>query len=199
MIQGIVRVYARRRLTPAESRNSAIERELLGVVWAVEYFRPNVWGRQFLIKTDHKPLVCVGGLKETSARVTRWKEKLATYTFTIIHTKGKDNVVVDFLSRMVNALYTPMPPSEGWDLLRRRVEDGPDLPVVLEARARQLPTQPGPIRGSGGDARLLWSTDTLDDKSRQVNVRITPGDAVCTTYHRVGRNRVWELSVGAQA
>ncbi|KAL1123671.1 hypothetical protein AAG570_001444 [Ranatra chinensis] len=59
--------FASRKLTSAESRYSAIERELLGVVWAVEYFRPYLWGRQFLIKTDHKPLVWVGGLKEPSA------------------------------------------------------------------------------------------------------------------------------------
>ncbi|KAL1141016.1 hypothetical protein AAG570_000942 [Ranatra chinensis] len=31
----------------------------------------------------HKPLVWIGGLKETSARVARWKEGLAAYSFTI--------------------------------------------------------------------------------------------------------------------
>ncbi|KAL1129482.1 hypothetical protein AAG570_012427 [Ranatra chinensis] len=90
--------FATRKLTSAESRYSAIERELFGVVWAVEYFRPYLWGRQFLIKTDHKPLVWVGGLKETSARVAHWKERLAAYSFTISHNKGKDNVVADCLS-----------------------------------------------------------------------------------------------------
>ncbi|KAL1139249.1 hypothetical protein AAG570_006235 [Ranatra chinensis] len=85
------------------------KRELLGVVWAVEYFRPYLWGRQFLIKIDHKPLVWVGGLKETSARVARWKKRLAAYSFTNSHNKGKDNVVADCLSRMVNALDAPTP------------------------------------------------------------------------------------------
>ncbi|KAL1109910.1 hypothetical protein AAG570_014144 [Ranatra chinensis] len=101
--------YASKKLTPAESRYSAIERELLGVVWAVEHFRPYVWGRQFQIKTDHKPLVWVEGLRETSARITRWKERLAPYTFQITHTKGRDNVVADCLSRMVNAIDSPSP------------------------------------------------------------------------------------------
>ncbi|KAL1109908.1 hypothetical protein AAG570_014142 [Ranatra chinensis] len=34
---------------------------------------------QFQIKTDHKPLAWVKGLRETSARITRWKERLAPY------------------------------------------------------------------------------------------------------------------------
>ncbi|KAL1109922.1 hypothetical protein AAG570_014156 [Ranatra chinensis] len=59
---------------------SDIERELLGVVWAVEHFRPYVWGRQFQIRTDHQPLVRVEGLRETSAGITRWMERLA-YSF----------------------------------------------------------------------------------------------------------------------
>jgi hypothetical protein len=68
---------ASRRLTPVESRYSTIERELLGVVWGVEHFRPYLLGRKFVLKTDHQPLVWVEKLKETSARICRWKEILA--------------------------------------------------------------------------------------------------------------------------
>lgn len=96
--------FTSRRLAPAETRYSTIERELLGVVWAVEYFRPYLLGRKFRIKTDHKPLVWVEKLKETSARISRWKETLAAYDFEITHTKGVDNVVADCLSRQVNAI-----------------------------------------------------------------------------------------------
>ncbi|KAL1115442.1 hypothetical protein AAG570_007472 [Ranatra chinensis] len=65
-------------LTNAETRYPAIERELLGVVWGVQQFRPYLWGRHFTVRTDHKPLVWVDELKENSARVTLWKETLAT-------------------------------------------------------------------------------------------------------------------------
>ncbi|KAL1115448.1 hypothetical protein AAG570_007478 [Ranatra chinensis] len=123
--------FASRKLTSAESRYSAIERELLGVVWAVEYFRPYLWGRQFLIKTDHKPLVWVGGLKETSARVARWEERLTAYSFTISHNKGKDNVVADCLSRMVNALDAPTP-SPGPSRRRPRINGSEDSPEVVD-------------------------------------------------------------------
>jgi transposase InsO family protein len=93
--------YASRQLNPAETRYSAIERELLGVVWAVEHFRPYLYGRRFQINTDHKPLVWVDRLKESSARVSRWKERLAAYDWTIKHKKGTENVIADWLSRAV--------------------------------------------------------------------------------------------------
>ncbi|KAL1110443.1 hypothetical protein AAG570_007974 [Ranatra chinensis] len=92
------------QLSSAESRYSTIERELLGVVWAIEHFRPYLFGREFLIRTDHKPLVWVEKHKEKSARMTRWKERLAANTFRITHTKGVENVIPDILSRQVNAI-----------------------------------------------------------------------------------------------
>ncbi|KAL1110149.1 hypothetical protein AAG570_008226 [Ranatra chinensis] len=68
--------FASRKLTLAESTYSAIKRELFDVVQMTEYFSPYLWGRQFLIKTV-KPLVWVGGLKKTSARVACQKKRLA--------------------------------------------------------------------------------------------------------------------------
>ncbi|KAL1110617.1 hypothetical protein AAG570_008145 [Ranatra chinensis] len=96
--------FASKKLTPAETRYSTIERELLGIVWATKHFRPYLLGRQFKIKTDHKPLVWVEKLEETSAKISRWKETLAAYNFEIVHTRGRDNVVADCLSRQVNAI-----------------------------------------------------------------------------------------------
>lgn len=72
------------------------------MVKGVEHFRPYLWGVEFLLRTDHKPLLWVGTLRESSARVTKLEEKLAPYTFRLQHTKGSLNVVADCLSRNVN-------------------------------------------------------------------------------------------------
>jgi hypothetical protein len=87
------------------------------VVWAVGYFRPYLLGRRFRIKTDHKPLVWVEKLKETSARISRWKETLAAYDFEITHIKGVENVVANSLSRQVNAIEESVegPEPRSWD------------------------------------------------------------------------------------
>ncbi|KAL1114893.1 hypothetical protein AAG570_007717 [Ranatra chinensis] len=96
--------FASKKLTPAETRYSTIDRELLGIVWATKQFRPYLLGRRFKIKTDHKSLVWVEKLEETTARISRWKETLAAYDFEIVYTGGKDYVVTGCLSRQVNTI-----------------------------------------------------------------------------------------------
>ena len=59
--------YASRTLSDFEQRYSTIERELLGIVWAIKYFRPYVYGRHFKIYTDHRPLVWLWKLKKPNS------------------------------------------------------------------------------------------------------------------------------------
>ncbi|KAL1131194.1 hypothetical protein AAG570_010812 [Ranatra chinensis] len=148
-------VFVSRKLTSAESRYSAIERELLGVVRAVEYFRSYLWGRQFFIKTDHKLLVWVGGLKETSARVARWKEGLSAYSFTISHNK---DVEIPLLESSI---------IPGLDMLRRRVVEELGLPTGQVPASQETPSRsPEPDRRNSERRVMTWLSDTLDDKAR---------------------------------
>ena len=57
MQDGKVISYASRALSDVESRYSQTEREMLAVVWDVEHFHPYVYGAQFSVVTDHKPLI----------------------------------------------------------------------------------------------------------------------------------------------
>ncbi|KAL1129792.1 hypothetical protein AAG570_012736 [Ranatra chinensis] len=96
--------FASRKLSPAETRYGTIDRKLLGLIWAIENSKPYLLGRKFIIKRDYKPLVWVDKMEKTSGRISRWKEVLAAYDYEIVHTKGKDNVLADYLSRQVNAI-----------------------------------------------------------------------------------------------
>ena len=49
--------YASQTLNDAESRYITVERELLAIVWACEYWRHFLYGKHSRIITDHKPLV----------------------------------------------------------------------------------------------------------------------------------------------
>ena len=48
--------YASSTLTPAEKNYSQLEKEALGVVFAVQKFHKYLYGRHFIIESDHRPL-----------------------------------------------------------------------------------------------------------------------------------------------
>ena len=100
--EGVDRVvaYASRKLKPAEVNYSTTEQELLAIVYAVEKFRPYIYGQTFDLVTDHKPLIHLNTSSSKSARLTRWKLGLAEYSFDIRYKPGKDNINADVLSRI---------------------------------------------------------------------------------------------------
>ena len=91
--------YASRSLKDAETRYSQIERECLGIYFAVNRFRNYLYGMNFTVKTDHKPLVNL--FKPTSKpppRIENWILRLMSYKFDVVYHRGKENGA-DYLSR----------------------------------------------------------------------------------------------------
>lgn len=97
--------YASRTLNDAETRYSTIEKELLAIVWATKHFRPYLYGKKFIIYTDHRPLTWVKSITEPNSKLTRWKLRLSEFDYDIKHKEGKQNCNADALSRIrLNAL-----------------------------------------------------------------------------------------------
>jgi predicted aspartyl protease len=92
--------YASRSLNTAERNYSTIERELLAIVYAVDKFRYYLYGKKFIIITDHNPLVYLNNITLSSERLTRWRLKLSEYDFDIIYRKGQANANADAMSRI---------------------------------------------------------------------------------------------------
>ena len=83
--EGKVLSYASRALSDVESRYSQTEREMLAVVWGVEHFHLYVYGAQFSVIRDHKPLIGISkNHKKTSPRIERWKLRLMPYDCQLI-------------------------------------------------------------------------------------------------------------------
>ena len=98
-------LYASRKLSPTESRYSNIEREALAIVWACKRLEHFLLGKQFMIETDHKPLVYIFGpdqavKSDISPRLMKFSIKMMHYDYVIQHIKGEKNIVADTLSRV---------------------------------------------------------------------------------------------------
>ena len=97
--------FASRTLNAAERNYSQFDREALAIVFAIRSFHQYIYGREFDLETDHKPLIYIFGEKKglpqmAASRVQRWAVFLSGYNFKIKHIKGKENVPADVLSRM---------------------------------------------------------------------------------------------------
>ena len=93
--------YASRKLTAVESRYSQFEREALAIRWACQKFHLFVYGIEFDILTDHRPLIAVfnGRHKPPNARLERMVLSVQPYSFNVHHIPGKLNSA-DGLSRL---------------------------------------------------------------------------------------------------
>jgi len=93
-------IFASRKLLDRERRLASVEKECLGLVWAVDHFRHYLYGRHFQVEVDSNPLVWLSQCKEKNAKLMRWSLKLQEYSMDIVHKPGKEHVNVDCLSRI---------------------------------------------------------------------------------------------------
>jgi len=61
--------------------------------------------KYFTIRTDHNNLIFLNNV-EDSKKVLNWKLSIQHLDFEIEHTKGKDNIVADLFSRLVEPTTT---------------------------------------------------------------------------------------------
>ena len=90
-----------RKLSAAETRYSAYDRELSAAYSAVKHFSKILDGRSFTIRTDHRPLVYTATQRsdKASPRQSRHLDYILQFSTQFSFVKGEDNVVADALSR----------------------------------------------------------------------------------------------------
>lgn len=97
--------YASRTLTESEKNYSQIEREALSLVFGIKRFHKYLYGRHFLLHTDHRPLTTIFGPKQgipplAAARMQRWALLLSAYTYTVQFRPTAAHANADGLSRL---------------------------------------------------------------------------------------------------
>ena len=140
---GVWRViaYASCNLTDVERRYSQTEKEAPALVWACERFNLYVYGRQFELETDHKPLEFIyTTTSKPSARVERWVLRLQSYDYRVVYRPGKYNIA-DALSRL-NQSRRNDSSGEGIDVVRMIAEES--MPAALSARQVERESETDP-------------------------------------------------------
>ena len=93
-------LYASRKLLERETRYPVIERECLAIVWAIQKFSRYLYGSDFTVQSDHKPLQFLKENRSSSARLCRWALSLQSFVFTVEAIPGTHNCTADLLSRL---------------------------------------------------------------------------------------------------
>ena len=72
---------------------------MAAVVFALKFWRLNVYGVHCEVFTDHRSLQYIFNQRDLNLRQQRWLELLKDYDMTILYHLGNTNVVADALSR----------------------------------------------------------------------------------------------------
>jgi hypothetical protein len=94
--------FVRKNLSPAELNYIVTEKEILAVFHAINKFHHYITGYEVFVHTDHFAIRFLMNKPITNGRVTRWLLLLQEFNITMLDQPGKDNVVVEFLSRIKN-------------------------------------------------------------------------------------------------
>ncbi|GFY00942.1 retrovirus-related Pol polyprotein from transposon 297 [Trichonephila clavipes] len=100
-IDGQYRViaYFSKCLSKPERNYCVTRKELLAIVKAVEHFHPYLYGRRFLLQTDHASLTWLLNFKNSEGQIARWIQRLKDYDIQIHYRKGSAHGNADALSR----------------------------------------------------------------------------------------------------
>ena len=97
--------FASRSLTDVEKKYSQLEREALALIFALKRFHFYLYGINFTLVTDHKPLLGLFSQDKNipvmaSGRIQRWSLMMQTYRFNLKHRSGVNLGAADTLSRL---------------------------------------------------------------------------------------------------
>jgi len=91
--------YYSHKLTEAEQKYHAYERECLAVIKSLDHFKAYIYLQPIIIMTDHHSLTQTLKYNGKSGRLMRWSLMLQPHAHQIVHRAGTQMVVADALSR----------------------------------------------------------------------------------------------------
>ena len=124
-----------KKLSKAQCNYSQVQKEALSIVFGLKKFYQYLFGRHYILVTDHKPLEALFGPdKETPSlaanRLARWALQLSQFDYEIEHRKTEDHGNADALSRL--------PAEEDLQFDREETGDDTDMVCAIKMLSRQV-------------------------------------------------------------
>ena len=99
-------VFASCTLSVAEQNYAQVEREALGITFRVKRFNQYLYGHEFILVTDHRPLCKLFGHADgvclvAAACMQRWTLILSAFSYKIEYIVGSANSCADCLSHLL--------------------------------------------------------------------------------------------------
>ena len=96
-------IFGGRVLTDPKKRYSTTDKELLGLYNAVKKCEYYLIGHQYVVHTDHKPLIYLKAFKDIVHKRFRWIEYLESVNTVIRYIPGAENIISDYISRNIKS------------------------------------------------------------------------------------------------
>ena len=174
--------YASKTFNKAQQQYCTTRRELLAMVEMISHFRHYLWGRNFLLRTDHASLKWLINFKKPEGILARWLAALSTYDFEIEHRPGNKHQNADGLSRqcryckkdrccdlnseVIHAIDSASSESDdpnwmgSWsvDHLRNEQTKDPAIHKIRDLLEKDPPIRPkwSEVEGESPDFKALW-------------------------------------------
>ena len=134
------------RLTSTQKNYSTYDRELLAAYSSIKHFRYMLEGREFILFTDHKPLIFAfrQNPEKASPRQQRHLEYISQFTVDIQHISGKDNIIADALSR-IDEIHIPA--KIDYEAIATAQETDTELKEILSSPDSSLKLEKFPVIG----------------------------------------------------
>ena len=131
--------YLSHALDTTQQKWPVIEKEAYAIVYSLQKLRPYLWGADFQIFTDHKPLKALFSQQIVNSKIQRWAVQISEFGAPIHYTDGKDNARADMLSRAVYHKSVPIDTNTvEWSL--PLAFDGIDRDELISAQQAEFPS-----------------------------------------------------------
>jgi hypothetical protein len=148
MQEGSVICYEYQKLNEHEVKYVTHDLELAAIVHALKMWRHYLLGRKFVLMTDHCGLRYLFDQRKLNARQARWMALLREFDFEIKHIKGKENRVVDALSKSMKTIHLVAVSTCETDV-KNRVRNAQEIDPFIQTVALYLEQEPSGVKYEG--------------------------------------------------